>query len=412
MLQSFYNSITGVKSQQFGMDLTANNVANVNTAGYKASYAEFKTLYEKSVADSFMGPTRDQIGLGSTPKASALDMSQGSLENTDREFDLAIGGDGWFNVASAANEEQFYTRDGNFHVNSDGFLVNSSGHYLMGIGANNIDGDTLNPNQTLDPLSNQMGPIEIPTHLIFPPTPTSQVSLQKNLVFGTEYQKQSIGIVDPQGERTNLVLEFEPSAVQPGVGSRWDYVAHIENSDDDPLTGSLDFDALGGLLSDPIISMDNGGTNLNLNLGGGFDGVVSTTGEVNTGVVANGKPRGDLTNYRVDNNGNIVASFDNSESATIGKIPLYHFINDQGLTKDGTNLFKQSSNSGDPQRFIDENGDFTMGTRIMSHMLEYSNAELSQSLTNLIVYQKAFDANSRGITTSDQMIQTAINMKR
>jgi flagellar hook protein FlgE len=412
MLQSFYNSVSGVKTQQFGMDITANNIANVNTAGYKAATPEFKNIFAKTIGDSFSGPTNDQIGLGSAPSASALNMLQGSLENTDRTFDLAIAGDGWFNVSPLDATQNYYTRAGNFTVNGDGYLVNSQGLFLMGINANNITNNVVNPNTTLDPNSTAMGPLEIPTHLTYPAEPTTEVSLRKNLTFGSAYQKQSIGIVTPEGTKTNLIIEFVPSATQPGVGASWDYTTHVEGSTDTPLTGSLLFDSAGGMINPTVLTVNNGGTPITFDLGGAFDGIISTTGDVNTSVVANGKPEGDLTNYRVDQAGNIVASFNNSESATIGKIPLYHFINDQGLTKTGDNLFQQSANSGEATRFIDDNGEFAMGSKINSHMLEYSNEDLSVSMTNLIVFQKAFTANAKGITTSDQMIQTAINLKK
>lgn len=417
MLQSFFNSISGVKSHQFGMDVTSNNIANVNTYGFKGSDAEFKNIFAKAAADRQSSTTTDQIGLGSTAQTTALDTKQGTFENTDRAFDLAIGGDGWFNVApgQGENEQQsFYTRDGNFSVNADGFLVNSSGYFVQGITADNITpDDVINPNVEIDPQSEQTGPIRIPTQLTYPPTPTDEVTLRKNLAHGTTQQSQSIGIVTPQGERTNLDLEFSYDETdQPANGTRWNYSASVEGSDDDPTTGALDFDTAGGLIGDTVLDINNFGQNMTVDLGGGFDGVISTTGEVSTAVTANGRPEGNLDNYRVDQDGNVVASFDNSNSAYIGKIPLYHFQNDQGLDKEGENLFQASANSGDPTRFETESGKSAFGSKILSHKLENSNVQLSQSLTNLIVYQKAFDANSKGITTSDQMIQTAINMKR
>jgi len=413
MLQSFYNSVLGVKSQQFGMDINANNIANVNTYGYKAAKAEFKTIFEKTIGNGFIGPTNDQVGLGATAKASALDMSQGSLVSTDNIFDLAISGDGWFNVAPFNGEQQYYTRSGNFHINSEGFLVNSEGLFLMGINARNIiGGDVINPTIVLNPNSDERAPINLPTHLIYPGVPTNEVSLRKNLTFGSSFQKQSIGIINPNGEKKNLIIEFTPSDNQPVVGSSWDYVTFIEGDESNSQNGSLLFDANGAMVEKTILTLDNGGTPLTFNLGGGFDGVISTTDKINTSVIVNGKPKGDLTNYRVDQKGNIIASFDNSESAIVAKIPLYHFINDQGLHKKGSNLFVETNNSGEAKRFIDENGEFTMGSKILSHMLEQSNLQLSIGLTNLIVYQKAYLASTRGITTSDQMLQTAINMKK
>jgi len=413
MLQSFYNSVSGVKSQQFGMDITANNIANANTYGYKAAEAEFKTIFEKAIGNGFIGPTNDQVGLGATAKASALNMSQGSLVSTDNIFDLAIAGDGWFNVAPFNGEQQYYTRSGNFHINSEGFLVNSEGLFLMGINAGNImGGDVINPTIALNPNSDERAPINLPTHLIYPGLPTNEVSLRKNLTFGTTFQKQSIGIVDSNGEKKNLIIEFTPSDNQPNVGSSWDYTTFIEGDEPNSQNGSLLFDASGAMVEETILTLDNGGTPLAFDLGGGFDGVISTAGDVNTSVVANGKPKGDLTGYRVDQEGNIVASFDNSEGAIVAKIPLYHFINDQGLHKEGSNLFVETNNSGEAKRFIGDNGEFTMGSKILSNMLEQSNVQLSTGLTNLIIYQRAYSASTRGVTTSDQMLQTAINMKK
>ncbi|MDD4504859.1 MAG: flagellar hook-basal body complex protein [Sulfurospirillaceae bacterium] len=181
----------------------------------------------------------------------------------------------------------------------------------------------------------------------------------------------------------------------------------------DAQTGTLAFGGAGQLLSNSVPVLSNGGTLLTLNLGtaGNYDGLISsTTIEKANVVTSDGSVEGFLKDYAMDGNGNVVAEFSNGKSSAIAKVAIYHFQNDQGLSQTSSTLFEESSNSGEAI-FYTKNGESFLGSQIFSNKLEGSNVSLATALTELIVIQKAFDASSKSITTSDELLQNAINMK-
>jgi flagellar hook protein FlgE len=189
----------------------------------------------------------------------------------------------------------------------------------------------------------------------------------------------------------------------------------------DVKTGTLSFDSNGILISNTIPPLSNEGVTLELNLGtplnsniqgSGYDGFTSLKdNKFSNSVKSNGKTEGFLRDYAINENGEVVAEFTNGESVPIAKVGIYHFQNDEGLYSVGDSLFQESANSGKPIFYQNSDGKYYNNSKIASSMLEEGNVSLSNALTELIVLQKAYDANARSITTSDQMIKKAINMK-
>ncbi len=184
MTTSFYNGISGLMSFQNGIDVWGDNIANINTPGFKQTNTEFASIFAKTLNTS-ASPTSD-IGMGSYMDATTKDMSIGSLEKTDNRYDLAIGGKGWFAVKN--NGETFYTRNGSFTKDSQGYLVNDNGEYLMVANADNLikqpDGTyTINRDIKTDTLlpSSNLSPIALPDNVILPAVPTKNVKLSTNL---------------------------------------------------------------------------------------------------------------------------------------------------------------------------------------------------------------------------------------
>lgn len=179
-------------------------------------------------------------------------------------------------------------------------------------------------------------------------------------------------------------------------------------------TGILTFADSGALLSNTLTSVSNGGTPIALDLGkpNSFTGLTSST-SLNKAhsAKADGYVEGFLKAYGMDGNGNVIAEFTNGRSSAVAKVALYHFQNDQGLENVTSTLFSVSSNSGKPIFYTNDTGSF-LGSQIVSNKLEGSNVSMATALTELIITQKAFDASAKSITTSDQMIQNAINMKK
>lgn len=181
-------------------------------------------------------------------------------------------------------------------------------------------------------------------------------------------------------------------------------------------TGSATFAGSGAILSSDMPTLSNGGTPLTLDIGdpsNGYGGIVSNVDlDKARYTKTDGYVEGFLTKYGMDGNGNVIAEFNNGRTSAIAKVGIYQFQNEQGLTNVNSTLFSQSSNSGEPLFFVNEDGTKYRGTTIKSYNLESSNVNYSTALTELIVLQKGFDSNAKSITTSDQLIQNAINMKR
>jgi len=137
MNSSFYNGISGVKTHQFGMDVWANNITNINTAGFKYATPEFSTIFSQSLNEQFGAASTNDNGLGSTKVASAVNMSSGSLVKTDSQFDLAINNKGFFGISDNGGNV-YYTRNGAFNRDAEGNLVDTFGNYVLGQSANNI----------------------------------------------------------------------------------------------------------------------------------------------------------------------------------------------------------------------------------------------------------------------------------
>jgi len=772
MNSSFYNGISGIKSQQFAMDVQANNISNISTTAYKGSSPEISTLFSTALTGAYASYASDK-GLGAQSQTTALDMSQGVLENTDSPFDLAIQGDGWFGIKGQGTNKTFYTRAGSFSLDAQGSLVNADGYYLMATSGNNIaptsldaatlakfgtyykstttspltpyavtpmtdvplgavgsqtkvtlpdvlyyppvattkvsyganldptiktdavtvplnaadytatvtpaalaslsgtisntpailnpqagdpvtitltdiDGKTQNISTTLDSslkwsiantdvsglnttssltasVSSTYTPAAVPlsaadyTATVTPtplgkaslsgtvsntvaltnpqpgdaisitltdidgktqnisttldaslnwsianadvsglnitsnltasvsatytpvavslnaadytaavtPTDTGKISISGTVSNTTALQnpkkgdtvivtltdvdgkKQNVsttldgslnwsisnsdvsglnttsdltasvsvkstqevantehfttGIIAPDGTKDIIDMTFTKQVPQAASGSSWDanikvlsyledytvqnydatktYDTSVYNVDTvkgtvtkiydptkyyidtstnkvydivDTQTGTLSFGGAGQLLSNTVPALSNGGTPLDLNLGtvGNFDGIISSTTIKKANVVtANGSVEGFLTDYAMDSNGNVVAEFSNGKSSAIAKVAIYHFQNDQGLIQDSSTLYESSENSGNPIFYTDKNGDSFLGSTIFSNKLEGSNVNMATALTELLITQKAFDASSKSITTSDDLIKNAINMK-
>ncbi|NDJ27330.1 flagellar hook protein FlgE [Campylobacter sp. MIT 19-121] len=234
-------------------------------------------------------------------------------------------------------------------------------------------------------------------------------------------------VYNSDGSRSTL--RYTLSRVLPQVGENIEYSisAGVYNSNGELVgglsNGNLVFNQNGALIANSLTSVPNPnggtisvnlGTPLNANVGSGYDGVyINKNSNSNDELVvrSNGFAEGFFSQYDISKDGSLVAQFTNGRTAVVGKLALYNFINEQGLASAGSNNFMQTSNSGAPTFIYDQNGNFNYTASFVGGKLEQSNADLSMELTNLIVMQKAFDASSKSITTSDEMIQRAINMK-
>lgn len=416
MTQAFYTGISGLKSNQYGIDITSDNMANVSTNGFRGYSAGFTSLFEDAMhsasADSSVNST---VGVGAQLNSTVMNTTNGSLSLSDKSTDLAIDGEGWFGIQG--NGETRYTRDGNFSFDANSDLVTQDGYYVLGTMGTNITDGVLTSILSDVPLADVSAQtkLQFPQVLTYPSEPSTNAQFFANVGTGTEPVTVGASVIDPNGVKNHLRLEFTKQAVQTPPGSQWDVVATTQTLDGttvyDTKTGVVNFDATGALESTTLSSIDNNGATVAIDLGTGYSGIVSLDRTYQSGSsIADGALGGDLAGYQIDQNGEVVAAFTNGKQSSVGKIAVYHFQNDQGLDRISGTRFASSNNSGNPIFYQDSDGNNITGSQVLNYRLEGSNVKMTDGLTELIIYQRAYDANSKSVTTADQMIQKALNM--
>jgi len=440
MNSSFYNGVAGLKTHQFGMDVWADNIANVNTAGYKYATPEFSNIFSQSLNEQYGPATTNDNGLGSTTAASAIHMSMGSLVQTDSQFDMAINGKGFFGIQDNGGSV-YYTRNGAFSRDGEGNLVDTFGNYVLGQSANNIsDGVITNEDVGDIPLTSvdTRSKINLPDELTLPAEQTTYVQMKGNLDSTPKYEIDENGqevevpntevyrseLFTKDGEKNYLEVVFNKQVPQGPTNIYWDATATVTDADGNVLStedGVLTFDGTGAFVSSTLDSIESDGIDVQLDFGtplnssdsySGRDGLVSYNSDVDGKMInKDGHAEGHLQDYGLDSLGNVQAIFDNGKSIPISKIMVFNFQNEQGLNQTSPIYYQESPNSGDASLLKDNNGNVVQQSLTNGH-LEMSNVDMNTAMTELLVMQKSYEASSKSITTSDQMIQNAINMKK
>ncbi|MCH6468528.1 flagellar hook protein FlgE [Sinomonas terrae] len=391
MLRSLYSGISGLRAHQTMLDVTGNNIANVNTVGFKGSSTEFEDTLSQ-LTQGASGPQGQtggtnpaQVGLGVKVAAITTNFNQGSAESTGKATDMMISGDGFFITSSGG--QQLYTRAGSFDFDASGRLVTPDGALLQGWPAN-----AAGVVNTGSPIGN----ITLSPTTTIPAVATSQATVDGNLpsdaATGTSLERD-LQVFDGNGVARNLALTFTRSA------TGWDVSGADANGTTG--TGSLGF-TNGKLTSGGSVTV--GGITVNLSTVTGYAGMttIAASGQ-------NGSAAGTLESFTLGNDGSLVGSFSNGLKQVVGRVALAKFTNPAGLEKSGDSSYTSTANSGSPQ--IGQAGDPGFGT-LAGGALEMSNVDLSQEFTNLIVAQRGFQANARIITTSDQVLQSLIDIKQ
>src|SRR5690606_12329897 len=391
MLRSLYSSISGLRVHQQMLDVTGNNIANVNTVGFKASQTTFRdTLSELVQAAGAPGPDAGgmnpaQIGLGVRLGSITTNFSQGGTQTTGRGTDLRIQGDGFFVVRSGG--EQLYTRAGAFSFDSQGRLVTSSGQIVQGW--------TTIVNGVVD-ASAALQDAALPFNAPVPPAATTLVTLTGNVPDNTTTPiTLSVDTYDALGNRIPLTVEIAPGA-NP---DEWQVTATLGGA-----TATATFTTGGtGVFPNPA-TVTVGGVDVDLSA------LTAYAGEKTVKVEdQNGSPAGTLQAYTIGPDGSVVGVFSNGQRQVLAQIALANFTNPEGLEKVGDSTYRPTLNSGLPQ--IGVPGTAGLGS-LQSHTLEMSNVDLAAEFTNLVIAQRGFQANSRVITTSDELLHDLVNLKR
>jgi len=415
MSQAFYTGINGIKAHQYGIDVISDNLSNINTNGFRGYTTEFSSLFEEAlVTASSFSNSSSGVGIGTKLSTVVMDQNQGVFKLSDRSTDLAIMGDGWFGIQGEG--KPLYTRDGAFLFDKNRDLVTNDGYYVLGTMGSNINNGVLTEQLAEMELgaANAQQKLQFPEDLLFPVQPTTQANFYGNLTAGNETRVISSGIIDAQNNRNNLRLEFTKSIPQVSPGSQWDVVATVENLEGTEVystsSGKVSFDPTGALVSNTLTSINNNGTNVSINLGSGYNGVIAVGDTFSGSSSANGLEAGDLLGYDINKNGEVIATFSNGMQSAVGMVAVYHFQNDGGLERVSGARFAESLNSGRPIFFQDENGKNIIGTDITNFKIEGSNVRMEAGLTEIIIMQRSYDANSKSITTADDMLKKALEM--
>lgn len=340
MTQAFYTGISGLKSNQTGIDIVSDNLANISTVGFRGYNSEFASMFEDSLSTT-SGTSSNSIGIGVQMQASTMIRDQGVIQLSDQSTDLAIVGNGWFGISGGDNADTMYTRAGNFTFDVDSDLVTPDGHYVLGtMGGNISDDGVLTSIMAEVPLGEVTAQqkLRFPKTLVYPPEPTTTAKFLGNIGSDDEVRTIGAGVVDPLNNKNHLRLSFTKSVPQVLPGSQWDVVATTQTLDGntiyDTKTGVANFDAKGGLLSTTLSTIDNNGAPVTIDLGSGYDGVVAISNlDISASSIADGTQGGDLEGYSVNKNAEVIATFTNGLQSSVGRIAVYHFRNEQGLDR-------------------------------------------------------------------------------
>ncbi len=482
MMMSMFSSVSGLKAHQTRMDVIGNNIANVNTVGFKGSRTTFQEIFSQTMSSASSpdalsgrgGTNPMQIGLGMNVDAIDIQMERGSVQRTESPTDLSIEGEGFFIVRSGSEGSYNFTRAGNFTIDKQGNLVTSTGQNVYGwmkyeygddgyefdtqepIGALNLYTDIYNSNKriiaakatTEAVLSGNLDATETP---VSGTASGSLNALASDTVDSTgatggdgipdkdginlaPHFTVPINVYDELGNEYKINLKLwknyvdTSNAATTGPVTSWYYVVDGGTNASTSSTGStitangfINFDSKGRLIKsatgdnatiksvtltpDPSTGAKSFDISLNLEQLSMYadDSSVKTTR-------VDGYAPGTLVTFSIGGDGIITGVYDNGRQQPLGQVALATFENPAGLQKVGSNQFIQSTNSGDfkiaAQPGNDGSGVLIPGT------LEMSNVDLAKQFTEMIITQRGFQANSRVMTTSDEILQELSNMKR
>ncbi len=475
LTSSLFSGISGLSTLGNSLQIIGDNIANVNTIGFKASTFSFQDRLSQAAATQ---SGTSQIGRGTALSDITSSFVQGSFESTGNTTDLAIGGDGFFVVKESAGDSLFYTRAGSFSFNKAGYLVNPEGYKVQG--------------WSLDSSGDDEGSVTdiLLSSFTSPPSASSAVTMITNLdadatdnstsdtlaatwdgsqttpLGSTTYEYQTtVSAYDSLGSTHDITIYYDPGT----TANTWEYIVTID-PDEDARTGAsgtvgagmlakgvLTFSSSSGNLTDVAMDLFDGtdwtstaaasaswdtqdtasdlstdgyfqfnaqfingvDSDIEFNVGSSYDGsawsnaALTTTqfskASTTTYQAADGYGAGDLQNVDVDVDGVMTGVYSNGELLYLNRVALAKFIDYQGLFKEGGNLYRETRESG--EAITNHPGTNGLGS-ISPNSLEQSNVDIAAEFVKMITSQRGFQANSKIISTVDQMLQETINMKR
>jgi len=410
---NFSIALSGLTAQAEALNIVSNNLANLNTTGYKGDSAFFQDLVTQAMSSS------SPNGAGVSSVMAQRNFSQGSIQVTSRAFDAAIEGTGFFVVQNSAGQ-QLYTRAGNFSLDANGNLVDANGDSVLGWST--PDGQV---NTTGAP-----GKLTIPSGSTVQPSPTTQFSIDANLnasastTDATGTFSAPVTVVDSLGESHTLTVTFTKTD-----SNAWSYEVTAPGSDMSDgkdasvAKGNLTFDSNGqlktpasgssGAVDVKLSGLADGASDLDMtwNLYDANNDSTMTqfaTASAVSGTNVDGVAAAQLSQVSLADGGTLVAQFSNGKQQVIGQLALANIPNPDSLIAVGQNNYTVGGDTGTPTIGIPGTGGLG---EVKASALESSNVDIATEFTKLMTYQRSYEANSRAITTLDQMAQDLMQMK-
>lgn len=463
MMRSLYSGVSGMQNHQTKMDVIGNNVANVNTTGFKKGRVDFQDLISQQLSGA-AAPTTEvggvnpkEVGLGVQVAAINTIFTQGNLQTTGVSTDIAIQGNGFFVLKNG--EESFYTRAGAFGVDRDGTLVNpANGMRVQGWMARDLNGEQIiqtaaTPTDLVIPLGSK-DPAHATENVNFAcnlnkntpeiPEGATEADIAKG-TWNTEFK-----IYDSFGNEHLLAVAFRRVVGNP---NQWEASVQIDPENAEYTQTRVGLGTTDGMQNTFRVNFDNHGTlqsvtdssgvmtnpegeiilqasftvpeanpdedgnpyrqTLNINLGtigSQRNTVTQSAAQSSTkAFYQDGYTMGYLDNFKIDSSGIITGVYSNGTNRTIGQIAMATFTNQGGLEKAGENTYIESNNSGLAN--IGESGIAGKG-KLLAGTLEMSNVDLTEQFTDMITTQRGFQSNAKTIQTSDTMLETVLSLKR
>ncbi len=409
-MPNFSIALTGLQADTVALNTIGNNLANLNTTAFKGQTTSFEDLFYQNIGTTGSGDNL-QVGVGTRVAATSSDFTQGSTTTTGIDSDMAINGNGFFVVQQGTT--QSLTRAGDFHLDNTGNLLTTDGLNVMGYGV--TSSGAIN-------LSGGLTPVALPIGATESPKATSNITLTTSLdasaATGTSFAKP-VTVYDSLGTAHTATVTYNKTSA-----TTWGYSITLPAGDaaGTPVntTGTLTFNSDGTLVAPAanvagvtFPGLADGASDLNLSLNlystSGSPLVTQAAGASNTSAVSDGYPAGIYQSFAVDGDGIVTASYSNGKTSTVGQIAVATVVNTDGLAHTGSNNYQATLASGAANV-----GVANVGGRgsIGGGELEQSNIDISAEFSDLIVAQRAFEANSKTVTTFDSVTQEAIGMIR
>ncbi|MBC3808669.1 flagellar hook protein FlgE [Undibacterium seohonense] len=447
---SFQQGLSGLNATSKQLDVIGNNISNASTVGFKMAQAQFADVY----ANSLSGAGGNSVGIGVKVQSVMQLFTQGNISSSNNPLDLAINGAGFFRMST--NGAITYSRNGQFSLDKNGFIVNAQGAQLTGYGADvngalstgaavplNINTSDIAPKQT-DTVSAKLN---LDSRLLAPGTvvsPPSVTPIPFSMTEPNSYNRQtSVSVFDSLGNSHVLQTFFvrvdnsptgrTPPVTVPPTAAQWDIFAAVDGqlilgTEAAPAqtnaVGTINFDAFGKLIGavTNFSATDPSAIAIEIPVSTGAVSPISAptikydmTGTTQYGsefsvnaVKQDGYTSGKLSKFNTSKDGTIVGSYTNGRTAVLGQVAMANFTNPNGLQSLGDNQWNETSSSG--TALIGTPGSGSLGV-LTSSATEDSNTDLTGELVNMITAQRVYQANAQTIKTQDQVLQTLVNLR-